>query len=143
MFHWRGLSPDSDYRFCSLSYASLTWSIPWQWCSVLFRMLHWRGLSRDSDFLCCSLCFTDVVYLSRYTDFLYCSLFHWRDLSRDSDFLYCSPRFTEVVYPSIVIFCSVPYVSLTCSYMFLLIDILCFPNVVYSISGFSVAMSLC
>jgi hypothetical protein len=111
MFHWRGLSPDSDFRFCSLSYVSLTWSIPWQWCSVLFLMLHWRGISRDTDFLCCSPLF-HWRDLSRDTDFLYCSLVHWRDLSRDSDFLYCSLCFTDVVYPVIVILCTVPSVSL-------------------------------
>jgi hypothetical protein len=112
MFHWRGLSRDSDFMYCPLCFTdvfyprivifctvpsvSLTWSIPWYWFSVLFPLFHWRGLSRDNDFL-------------------YCSLFHWRGISRDSDFLYCSLCFTDVVYPRIVIFCTVPSVSLTWS----------------------------
>ena len=133
MFHWRDLSRDSDFLYCFLCFTDvvyprivifctvpsvlLTWSIPWQWFSVLFL----------------KLCFTDVVY--PLTDFLFCSLsyasltwsipwqwcsvlflmLHWRGLSHDTDFLYCSLCFTDVIYPVILIFCTVPSVSLTWS----------------------------
>ena len=83
---------------CTVTDVSLTWSIPWQWLSVLLLMFHWRGLSPDSDCLYCYWCFTDVVYPLT-----------------DSDFQYCSLRFTDMVYPVIVISRTVPSVSLTWS----------------------------